>query len=402
MELVMAAIAAGGLVGASNQYACLLVLGLAARFGWVQLAGPMGFMGEWWFIGVVGVLWLVTIAPALSAQFAPGLMHAVNALVHFVSGFVVPLSAALVALASVGIIVNLSPELQAVIEALKIFNGETGALGATGVTIAAGSAVAASALTGMKALAKPMLSTASGTAGTASAPAFAIAENLAAVALMGLAYALSQIDPWLLAGLWLWYSGLVNLANTVFRMFLALPLREQFTAVTSFSISIMVFSVVGREFRTDRMEQIAARMVGASGVILLVAFAYRMTLEVEDLQQQIAARADKVGETAIAYQVTGIHGDVLTYGSVPNGRKSSVFSALRCVGPEGDRKESGNAGVFGDNRIAGPVYSGKRSASGGGNAASRRISGAGDNEGTGAGCGLESSGGKSDHLYEDY
>lgn len=201
MELVMAAIAAGGLVGASNQYACLLVLGLAARFGWVQLAGPMGFMGEWWFIGVVGVLWLVTIAPALSAQFAPGLMHAVNALVHFVSGFVVPLSAALVALASVGIIVNLSPELQAVIEALKIFNGETGALGATGVTIAAGSAVAASALTGMKALAKPMLSTASGTAGTASAPAFAIAENLAAVALMGLAYALSQIDPWLLVGL---------------------------------------------------------------------------------------------------------------------------------------------------------------------------------------------------------
>lgn len=201
MELVFAAIAAGGLVGASNQYACLLVLGLAARFGLIQLSGPMSFMAEWWFIAFVGVLWLVTIAPALAQQFAPGLMHAANAVVHFISGFVVPLSAALVSLASVGVIVNLSPELQAAIDTLRIFNGETGALEGTGVAIAASSAVAATALTGMKALAKPMLSTTSGTAGTASAPAFVVAENIAAVALMGLAYVLTRIDPWLLVGL---------------------------------------------------------------------------------------------------------------------------------------------------------------------------------------------------------
>jgi hypothetical protein len=201
MELVLSAIAAGGLVGASNQYACLLVVGLAARFGLIQLAGPVGFMGEWWFIIFVGILWIVTIGPALAQQFAPGLMHFANSVVHFISGFVVPLSAALVSLASVGVLVNLSPELQSMIDTLKIFNGDTGALGGTGLAIAGGSAVAATAITGMKALAKPMISTTSGTAGTASAPAFVIAENIAAVVLMALAYGLSQIDPWLLVGL---------------------------------------------------------------------------------------------------------------------------------------------------------------------------------------------------------
>lgn len=201
MELVLSAIAAGGLVGASNQYACLLVVSLAARFGLIQLASPMSFMGEWWFIIFVGVLWIVTIAPALAQQFAPGLMHIANSVVHFVSGFVVPLSAALVSLASVGVLVNLSPELQSMIDTLKIFNGEAGTLGGTGLAIAGGSAVAATAITGMKALAKPMISTTSGTAGTASAPAFVIAENVAAVVLMALAYGLSQIDPWLLVGL---------------------------------------------------------------------------------------------------------------------------------------------------------------------------------------------------------
>ena len=60
MELVFAAIAAGGLVGASNQYACLLVLSVAARLGIVELAGPMQFMGSFWFMGLVAVLWVIT------------------------------------------------------------------------------------------------------------------------------------------------------------------------------------------------------------------------------------------------------------------------------------------------------------------------------------------------------
>lgn len=201
MELVFAAIAAGGLVGASNQYACLLVLSAAARLGWVELAAPMQFMSEWWFMGLVGLLWLVTVAPAFSTHFAPGLMHAVNGVVHFVSGFVVPVSSALMGLAAAGVLVNVSPELRAAFETIQMFNGGTGGLTGTGAAVAAGSAATAVALTGMKALAKPMIGAGTGTTGTVSAPAFALAENAAAILLMALAYWLSRVDPWLLVGL---------------------------------------------------------------------------------------------------------------------------------------------------------------------------------------------------------
>jgi hypothetical protein len=197
MSLVLSAIAAGGLVGASNQYACLLVVSIAARLGWIELAGPMQFMGEWWFMGLVGLMWLVTVAPSFAQQFAPGLMHAVNTFVHFVSGFVVPASSALIALAAAGVIANLSPELRAALDTLRIFTGE-GGLGGNGAVIAGGGAAVAVALTSMKAVAKPMIATGSGAAGTVSAPAFVIAENVAAVVLMGLAYALSRVDPMLL------------------------------------------------------------------------------------------------------------------------------------------------------------------------------------------------------------
>ncbi len=199
MSLILSAISAGGLVGAANQYACLLVVGLAARFGLIHLSGPMTFMGEWWFIGLAALMWLVTNAPSLAQHFAPGLLHIVNSVVHFISGFVVPVSSALISLAAVGVIVNLSPELRAALETLQIFTpGNT--LGPTGLLIAGGSAASAVALTGVKALAKPMISTASGTAGTVSAPAFTIAENIAAVVLMTLAYVLTRIDPrWLIA-----------------------------------------------------------------------------------------------------------------------------------------------------------------------------------------------------------
>lgn len=201
MELVFAAIAAGGLVGASNQYACLLVLSVAARLGIVELAGPMQFMGSFWFMGLVAALWVITVAPAFATQLAPGVMHVVNGVIHFVSGFVVPVSSALMGLAAAGVLVNLSPELRAAFETLQLFNGTGGGLTGTGLTVAAGSAVTAAALTGMKALAKPMVSAGTGTAGTASAPAYALAENIAAVVLMTLAYGLSRVDPWLLVGL---------------------------------------------------------------------------------------------------------------------------------------------------------------------------------------------------------
>lgn len=201
MEIILAAVSAGGLVGASNQYACLLVLSAAARLGVVELAEPMQFVGSPWFMGLVAVLWLATVAPALTAHLAPGALHVVNSVVHVLSGFVVPVSSALMGLAAAGVIVHLSPELSAALQTVQLFNGGTRSLTGAGLAVAAGSAVTASALTGMKALAKPMVSAGTGTAGTVSAPAYVLAENLAAVVLMALAYGLSRIDPQLLVAL---------------------------------------------------------------------------------------------------------------------------------------------------------------------------------------------------------
>ncbi|HRF50733.1 MAG TPA: hypothetical protein PLC98_24100 [Anaerolineales bacterium] len=200
MALVLSAIAAGGLVGAANQYACLLVVAIAARAGLVTLSGPMAFMGDWWFIGVTAVLWLISVAPSFSQHLAPGVMHVVNWLTHFINGFVVPVSSALIGLAAAGVIVNLDPNFQFLYETLQIFSTDGGLTG-QGLAVAGGSAAAAVTLTAVKGLAKPMISTGTGTAGSVSAPAFTVAENIAAVVLMGLTYILSQIDPRLLIGL---------------------------------------------------------------------------------------------------------------------------------------------------------------------------------------------------------
>ncbi len=201
MELLLSAISAGGLVGAGNQYLCLVVLSLGARLGLVQLAAPVDFMTAWWFIGLMALFWLLTILPAYGSLLSPGVMNVLNTITNFVSGFMVPISAALLTLASVGVIAEMHPELYHFLQSLQIFDAAGQAVGTTGWLMAGGGAVTASALTGAKFLAKPALSTATGTAGTASAPTYATIENVASVILMGLAYLLTQINPWLLVGL---------------------------------------------------------------------------------------------------------------------------------------------------------------------------------------------------------
>lgn len=200
MQFILSAISAGGVAGAADQYLCLLIVSLAARFGIITLASPMGFMAEWWFIGLAAFLWILTVAPAYSTLIAPGIMNVINTAVNFVSGFVVPISSALLSLASAGAIVNLNPELKAAFETLQIFNAD-GSLGSGGVLVAGGGAAAAVTLTAMKGLAKPAISAATGTTGHVSAPMFATYEAIASVVLMGVVYALSRIDPTLLIGL---------------------------------------------------------------------------------------------------------------------------------------------------------------------------------------------------------
>ncbi|MBM4423375.1 MAG: DUF4126 domain-containing protein [Chloroflexi bacterium] len=200
MQLILSAISAGGMVGAADQYLCLLIVSLAARFGIVTLMPPMQFMTNGWFIGVVAVLWILTVAPAYGSLLAPGVMNFINTAVNFVSGFVVPISSAILSLASVGVIVNLNPELSAALETMRLFNGD-GSVGPGGVMVAGASAAAAVSLTAMKGLAKPAIGASTGTAGHAAAPAFATYEAIASLVLMGIGYALSKIDPMLLVGL---------------------------------------------------------------------------------------------------------------------------------------------------------------------------------------------------------
>jgi hypothetical protein len=201
MELLLSAISAGGLTGAANQYLCLILISVAARLRLVSLAPPMAFMESWWFIGIIALFWVITILPAYGSALSPGILNIVNTLVNLLSGFLVPASAALLTLASVGVIAEMHPDLYDILRTLQIFDPSGQSIGRIGWMMAGGGAVAGAALTGAKFLAKPALSTATGTAGTVSAPAYATIENIASVVLMVLAYLLTQVDPWLLVGL---------------------------------------------------------------------------------------------------------------------------------------------------------------------------------------------------------
>jgi len=221
MKLVLAAISAGGVIGAADQYMCLLVISILAKTGLIELSPDMSTLFEsWWFIGVVAVFWLVTIAPSYASALSPGVMNVVNMVVNLISGFMVPVSAALMALASAGIIVGMDPEFQNSLQAMQLFdlNGD-GSIG-DGLFIIGGSALTASALTGAKFLAKPALNTVTGTAGTVSAPIWATLENIASVILMVLLVVLLQIDPWLLVALFAIVTLVILgvLAYTVYRL----------------------------------------------------------------------------------------------------------------------------------------------------------------------------------------
>jgi len=145
-------------------------------------------------------------------------MNAVNTVVNLLSGFIVPASAALLTLASVGIIAEMNPELYGILQTLQIFDSSGQSVGAVGWLMAGGGALTASALTGAKFLAKPAISTATGTAGTVSAPTYATIENAAAILLMALAYLLLRVNPWLLVGL-LALVALILLAALVWSVY---------------------------------------------------------------------------------------------------------------------------------------------------------------------------------------
>jgi hypothetical protein len=204
MKLVVAAIAAGGMLGVADQYMCLLIVSVLAKTGLITLSPEMDqVFGSWWFIGVVAFFWLLTTIPAYASALDPAFVKLVNNITNIVSGFLVPVSAALLALASAGIITSMHPDLQTSLEAMQLFDVDgDGALGGVGMLVIGGSALTASALTGAKFLAKQAIGASTGTAGTpVTGPVFATMENLASVVLLALVYVLSMVDPWLIVAL---------------------------------------------------------------------------------------------------------------------------------------------------------------------------------------------------------
>ncbi|MCX7682775.1 MAG: hypothetical protein N2508_12565 [Anaerolineae bacterium] len=218
MELLLSAISSGGLAGMANQYMCLLILAVAARLDLIKLAAPVGFMESWWFIAVVALFWILTVLPAYSTLLSPGVMNVVNAITNLLSGFVVPISGALLTLASVGVIAEMHPELYHLLETLRIFSPDGKSVGLVGWMVAGGGALTATALTGARFLAKPAVSTATGSVASVSAPAYATLENAGAVLLMALAYVLVRVNPWLVVGL-LAVMALTTLAILVWAVY---------------------------------------------------------------------------------------------------------------------------------------------------------------------------------------
>ena len=200
-ELLLSAISAGGLAGASNQYMCLLVLSVAAKLGLVGLVPQVSFVQSWWFIAVVAVFWILTVLPAYATTLSPGVMNVVNTIVNILSGFLVPLSGALLALSAAGVIADMNPALYDLLRSLRIFDPSGDGIGRVGWAMAGGAGLTAATLTGAKFLAKPAISSATGTLGTVSAPVYVTVENVASIVLMVVAYVLSRVNPWLIVGL---------------------------------------------------------------------------------------------------------------------------------------------------------------------------------------------------------
>jgi hypothetical protein len=204
MKLVIAAISAGGVLGVTDQYMCLLIVSILSKTGLITLSPEMDkVFGSWWFIGIVAFFWLLTTIPAYASALDPTIIKWVNNIANAVSGFLVPVSAALLALASAGVITHMHPDLQTSLNALQLFDSDgDGVIGAQGLLVIGGSALTASMLTGVKFLAKQAIGVGTGTAGTPiTGPAFATIENLASIVLMVLLYVLSSINPWLLVAL---------------------------------------------------------------------------------------------------------------------------------------------------------------------------------------------------------
>lgn len=112
-------------------------------------------------------------------------------------------------------------------------------------------------------------------------------------------------------------------SSELYATFQQFPVIDQFCAVTAFSLFALGFAATVREYRTDFMERWAARIVGACGVGFLVAFAFRMTLTVDRLQNQIAQKGSYETSPPLAQQIGDMVAETATTVQTPKGRTVS-------------------------------------------------------------------------------
>jgi hypothetical protein len=117
--------------------------------------------------------------------------------------------------------------------------------------------------------------------------------------------------------------------------FIHLPVLFQWQIIVACSLFALGFAATVREFRSDWHERWAARVVGAAGVAFLVAFSFRISVQVDRLQNQIVAqtKAKTVSEQhgAAVYQVTLKSGQVIELDAL-NARSSTVRSLPHLAG----------------------------------------------------------------------
>ncbi len=200
IQVMLSAVASSGALGASDQYLCLLLLALAAKFEYINLSSEVGFIGSMWFIGIVAVLWVLTVLPAYGTLLAPGVLNFVNTTVGILSGVLVPASGALLAMAMADATAAMHHAANIVPPGghLCCASGYSGGIGSSLLLVGGGGALLSSLVTFLKFLLKPMLATITGTVGHVNAPIYKTMENVLALILMGLVYVLMSINPWLL------------------------------------------------------------------------------------------------------------------------------------------------------------------------------------------------------------
>jgi hypothetical protein len=119
-----------------------------------------------------------------------------------------------------------------------------------------------------------------------------------------------------LASLYVWSSEAYDALSH-------LPVLFQWQIIVAFSLFAFLYAVTVREFRTEWHEKCAARVAGAVGVVMLIGFSFRMTCQVDRLQNQIAVRGVNEKTTPVAQQIVDLVAQEAIAVETPSGRTVS-------------------------------------------------------------------------------